>query len=279
MALMGWLALAVAVVAAARSTWSPCGLSMLSSITPMTEAGRGRRYRTTALWFVAGAILGGLTLGAGMAVLAAAVSALGLGETAVLATATVAALVAAASDARIAGRQLPFHTRQVNEDWLDLYRAWVYGAGFGWQIGVGLATYIMTAGVYLTIVLSALTGSPAVALAIGGIFGLVRGTAIFLGRGITSPDALVRFHQRFDAAGPWVRLAMIATEASVAFAAALALGGPAVAAAIGVGAATIVVLAARDLRPDATVSGLDVPPVSGRPSVPVAPPTRISTPG
>jgi len=40
------LGLAVAISAAARSTWSPCGLSMLSSLTPLAERGRGHRYRT-----------------------------------------------------------------------------------------------------------------------------------------------------------------------------------------------------------------------------------------
>ena len=61
------LLLAAAVVtigAAARSTWSPCGLSMLASITPLSERGRGHRYRSTAGWFVAGATVGGATLGA-----------------------------------------------------------------------------------------------------------------------------------------------------------------------------------------------------------------------
>ena len=63
-------------------------------------------------------------------------------------------------------------TRQVNEVWLDRYRSWVYGAGFGWQIGVGLATYIVTAAVYLTIALAALTGEPATAFVILTGFGL-----------------------------------------------------------------------------------------------------------
>ena len=43
----------VAAVAAIRSTWSPCGLSMLATITPVGERGRGNRYRSTAAWFVA----------------------------------------------------------------------------------------------------------------------------------------------------------------------------------------------------------------------------------
>ena len=42
----------VAVAAAVRSTWSPCGLSMLSTITPFGERAKGHSYRATAAWFV-----------------------------------------------------------------------------------------------------------------------------------------------------------------------------------------------------------------------------------
>ena len=59
------------VAAAVRSTWSPCGLSMLSTITPFGERGRGHAYRATATWFVVGAAGGGATLGLLMAGLAA----------------------------------------------------------------------------------------------------------------------------------------------------------------------------------------------------------------
>ncbi len=55
---------------------------MLSTITPMGEASRGNRFRTTATWFILGATLGGAVLGLGGAVLAAIVHALGISETA-----------------------------------------------------------------------------------------------------------------------------------------------------------------------------------------------------
>jgi hypothetical protein len=81
------LGVVVAVAAAVRSTWSPCGQSMLSQLTPVGEASRGYRYRTTAIWFVIGAVVGGATLGAVMAALAVLVSAASLSSTALLATA------------------------------------------------------------------------------------------------------------------------------------------------------------------------------------------------
>jgi hypothetical protein len=216
-------AAAVAVVAAARSTWSPCGVSMLATVTPLAEHARGHRYRSTASWFVAGGLAGGATLGLAMAALALGVRAAAPSTVALAAIAGAAALLAAASDARLGAFHLPVHHRQVNERWLDQFRPWVYGAGFGWQIGAGVVTYIKTAALYLMIVLAALTASPATALAIGALFGLVRGLAVLLGRGITSSAALAEFHRRFTAAGPVVLGIVIACElvAGLAFAAVL----------------------------------------------------------
>ena len=222
MAIVVVLAIVTAAATAVRSTWSPCGLSMLSTVTPLAEAGRGRRWSVTATWFVAGAVLGGLTLGVGMAGLAAAVAVLGPSTSAVLGIATVVALVGAASDLDLFGWHIPFHGRQVNERWLDQYRAWVYGGGFGWQIGVGLATYITTAGVYLMILLVGLIGSPALAVGIGAGFGLVRGLAILAGRGIASTEHLLAVHRRFGALRQPVRLAVVAVLLAVGVVAATA---------------------------------------------------------
>jgi hypothetical protein len=194
------LAAVVAVSAAVRSTWSPCGQSMLSTITPLAERTRGHRFRVTATWFVIGATAGGATLGAGTALLAAAASTfLDSTSAAVIAATFAFAAIAAASDLHVFGKGLSFHCRQVNELWLNRYRAWVYGAGFGWQIGVGVATFIMTAGIYLMIALAVLTASPAAALGIGVLFGFTRGLAVIPARGITTPESLRSFHRQFDA--------------------------------------------------------------------------------
>src|SRR5882762_2198811 len=172
------LAALVALAAAVRSTWSPCGQSMLSTITPVTEPARGPRFATTAAWFVTGATVGGATLGALAAGLAALVGLTGLTTAGALAVGGFLALVAAASDARVLGFRLPGHIRQVNEDWLGRYRSWVYGAGFGWQIGTGLGTFIMTAAVYLLVPLVALTADPLAAVGLCALFGFARGLAV-----------------------------------------------------------------------------------------------------
>jgi hypothetical protein len=213
-----WMFLAAAAVtttAAVRSTWSPCGLSMLASITPLSEVGRGHRYRTTASWFVVGSVVGGAMLGSAVAALTVGVDALSFTTREAVGVAFGASALATASDIEVRGLQLPVHHRQVNERWLDQFRPWVYGAGFGWQIGTGLATYIMTAAVYLLIVLAALTGAPWLALGLGALFGLVRGLSVFLGRRITTAAMLTAFHRRFYELGPKVRRVTIAVEVVV----------------------------------------------------------------
>ncbi|HMJ76950.1 MAG TPA: hypothetical protein VK507_13315 [Iamia sp.] len=237
------LALVVALAAATRSTWSPCGLSMLSTITPMAEQSRGHRYGVTATWFILGAGLGGLTLGGAAALLAAGLSVLDLSTTATFGAAAVLAAATAMVDAGTFGRRPPFFRRQVDDAWLAKYRAWVYGGGFGWQIGVGLATYIMTAGVVLTALLAVLTASVTQALAIGVIFGLARGLVVLLGARITSPGALGAVHQRLDALEAPVRWAVVGVQVAVALLAAVVAWGPM--AAIPVVLACAIALAAR----------------------------------
>jgi hypothetical protein len=206
----------VAVGAAVRSTWSPCGLSMLSTITPFGECGRGHRYGHTAAWFVVGSTLGGATLGAGAAGLAAVMAAVDVsahpGWTA--ASVALAAAVATAIDVGVFGAVIPIWRRQVDDQWLARYRSWVYGVGFGWQIGVGVATYIMTAAVFLVVVLAALTADPVVAVGLGVGFGSVRGLAVLLTARADSPAQLRVIHRRLEQAGPAVRVAVIAIEAA-----------------------------------------------------------------
>jgi hypothetical protein len=232
------LGVVAALGAAVRSTWSPCGQSMLSQLTPVGEASRGYRYRTTAIWFVAGAVVGGATLGGVMAALAAVVSALDASTVVLLGVAAALAGLAAAVDAGVLGFSPPFFHRQVNEYWLGRYRAWVYGSGFGWQIGTGVTTYIMTAAVFLTVALGALSASPPAALLIGITFGLARGLAVLLTARLRTTAELFALHRRFDALAEPVRRAVVVVQLLVAV---LAIG---VAWGVVAGATAFVVVAA-----------------------------------
>jgi hypothetical protein len=223
------IGLVLASAAALRSTWSPCGLSMLSQITPIAEAARGNRFGRTAAWFVAGGVAGGLTLGAAIAVGAAIARAAEVTTAGALVFIAGGALVTAALDARVFRIAPPFLRRQVNEDWLASYRPWVYAGGFGWQIGVGVSTYIMTAAVFLVIGIGVVGASPLGAVALGLFFGLLRGLAVLLGAPLRTSAALLAFHRRFDAWAEPVRLAVIAVQLLVAVFAALIGAGVAVA--------------------------------------------------
>ena len=210
------LGLVVAVAAAIRSTWSPCGQSMLSQLTPVGEASRGYRYRTTAVWFITGAVVGGAMLGGVIAALAAAVAATGASATALLGTAAGLSVLAAAVDGGVLGFSPPFFKRQVNEYWLGRYRAWVYGSGFGWQIGTGVTTYIMTAAVFLTVALGALTAGPVAALVVGVCFGLVRGLAVLLTARLHSTAEVFALHRLAERVETPVRRAVIVVQLAVA---------------------------------------------------------------
>lgn len=199
-------ALIVTVVSAVRGIWSPCGLSMLTSINPFAEKGRQHRYALTASWFLVGALLGGATLGVGIAVVAVVVHSLGPSIEVALALASLAALGASLADLGIFGIQMPVLRRQVNERWLDQYRGWFYGLGFGWQIGAGLTTYVMTAGVFATVALASLSGSWSFALAAGCVFGFVRGLGVFVGARARSPMALRKLLSRLDGLDRTMRL-------------------------------------------------------------------------
>ena len=201
-ALLTGAAVSVTVMAALRGTWSPCGLSMISSMNPMAERSRGHRFSFTAAWFFGGSLLGGALLGAGCAALAAVLGPIVSTGTTPVVVAVIGCLIAVAGDLHIGGFALPHHPRQVDERWLHSYRRWVYAGGFGLQIGSGFATYIMTAATYLVVLLSALTGSESIGLGCGVVFGAVRGAVMILGAAARTPEALMRIQRRLAAWAP-----------------------------------------------------------------------------
>ncbi len=177
---------------------------MLSSIHPLGERGKGNRFGLTATAFVVGATLGGATTGAAAAVIGLGVGAVVPHPVAVMVLGSVA-LAAAACERT--GRALPSIPRQVDENWLNEYRGWVYGAGFGFQLGAGVLTFITSAAVYVMVFAAVLVASPAAAVGIGVVFGLTRGLTLLPARTITSPQSLVSFHRRLDRSAATVRLA------------------------------------------------------------------------
>ncbi len=195
---------------------------MLSSITPLGERGRGNRWGVTVAWFVAGATLGGIVLGALLGVIGLAVAALVPAGGRLL---VVLAVAAAAAVVDVAGRPglLPSWRRQVDERWMDGFRPWVYGFGWGAQLGTGVLTIVNSAATYLLLALAVLVGSPAAAVALVATFGAVRGLTLLAAHGLSSPAALHSFHQRMASRRRLAVLAVVTADAGVALVAAVAL--------------------------------------------------------
>ena len=193
------LGAAIAVAAAVRSTWSPCGLSMLSSITPLAERSRGHRFGVTATWFMLGSVLGGATLG----VLAAG-----------LAARRSRRRSRTHDGERDPGRAGP-RDGAVRRSALRLAPALPRPPGqravagpvppVGLRGRVRLADRLRAGHLHhdrrpVPHVVAAIVGaSPTAALAIATAFGLVRGLAVLLSARITTIESLHRFHRRFDA--------------------------------------------------------------------------------
>ena len=165
---------------------------MLASIHPLGERARNSNYWITAVAYAVGSMAGGAAVGAVMGGLGRML----LPDLTATTLAVIAAVIAAAGVAVDLGFvRLPTWHRQVNEDWLTTYRGWVYGAGFGFQLGMGLVTIVTTASIYATFALSFLSGDLFVGSFVGVVFGLSRSLVIFTVARVTTPDSLRELHR------------------------------------------------------------------------------------
>jgi hypothetical protein len=182
---------------------------MLSSISPLGERARATRWGTTVTTYLLGSLFGGLALGALAAVLGALVPAnlrsslaVTLTVGVVLVLLAVLDLLASPTSARRPLVRLPSWQRQVDEQWLGRYRGWVYGVGFGAQLGFGVVTIITSATVYAVVLVTAWSGDVRVGLVVGGVFGLVRALPVLAARHVHEPVSLRRLLARVE---QWAR--------------------------------------------------------------------------
>ena len=189
---------------------------MLASIHPLGERARDRRWGTTVAAYLLGSTLAATMLG-GLLGAFGSLLPLGPGSTAVLVVVLGAA--ALAFDLGLGGLRLPTVHRQVDKDWLDRYRGWVVGVGFGFQLGLGVVTIVNTAAVYLALALAALTASPTAGALVGATFGLVRALVILVVAPVRRPDQLRAALRRVNAWRPRVQRIGIAVQGAVLVAA------------------------------------------------------------
>jgi hypothetical protein len=166
---------------------------MLASITPLGERGRRMNWSITTAYHVAGSTAGGAAIGG----LAGALGALSLDGVAIHARlAALAAALAAGLAYELARGAVPGPRRQVDERWLDRYRGWVYGLGFGAQLGAGVTTVVVSSAVYGVLAAAFLSGRADAGLAIGAGAGALRGATVLMGARVATPQRLIIFHER-----------------------------------------------------------------------------------
>ena len=185
---------------------------MLASINPLGERGRNQRYWVTTAAHVAGSAIAGTALGAILGLvgspLAAPAPALGI----------VAAIAIAgrAFDMNAFGLRVPGPRRQVNENWLATYRGWVYGAGFGVQLGFAFLTIVTASATWVVFACALFAGDPIAGGAIGATFGLVRALPVLTAARVRDPLALHALVRRLERLRPRVALATAAVQTAAA---------------------------------------------------------------
>ena len=171
---------------------------MLASITPVGESARRQPWIVTVTAYLAGSAAGGAAVGVVAGAIGAVLGAGGWGVPGLVLLGVVAVL-GAVSDARRRGAAAPSWRRQVDERWLTTYRGWVYGAGYGLQLGAGVVTIVPSAVTYVALLAAVLTGSPVVGAVIGVVFGVVRALPVLVAGVLREGHQLQRLHRRLDA--------------------------------------------------------------------------------
>lgn len=197
---------------------------MLSSISPLGERARHSRWWLTTTAYLLGSLAGGLALGGLAATLGALVpDAVRTSRWTLLVVAALL-VVGLVLDLRNQ-RSVPSWRRQVDEQWLTRYRGWVYGVGFGAQLGFGLVTIITSTTTYAAALLAMLTGHLGAGLAIGATFGVVRALPSLLMARVVDRADLHRVFIRVERwANPAGAVAKVALGGAAAIMLAAAIG-------------------------------------------------------
>jgi len=178
---------------------------MLASITPLGERGRRSNWWVTVTAFLIGATAAAAAAGVALGTLGSIV----LPAHPPVAVLLIAIGIAIALDGLPLG--VPGPRRQVDERWLDRYRGWVYGAGYGAQLGLGVTTIVSSAAMYVTFVAAFLTASAPAGAVVLGCFGAFRGLTPLATAGVRDQRRLLDFHRALARWRAPVRWGAVAT--------------------------------------------------------------------
>ncbi len=188
---------------------------MLGSITPLGQRARGFRFWPTATTYIVASTLGG-TIGGGLLGAIGAPFMNGVDVVARLLMLAVLAIVGLAMDLGWLGLRLPGARRQVDEGWMSRYRGPIFGAGFGFQLGLGVVTIVTTSAIYLTLAGELMSGSASGGALIGAMFGLARSLPILAVLPVRDPETLRGVQSSLARWERPVRTATFATQSAFA---------------------------------------------------------------
>ena len=180
---------------------------MLASINPLGERGRNQRYPVTITAYVVGSTVAGAGLGSVLGFAGSRVAiAPALGAVAAI------AIVGLALDARVFGSRVPGPRRQVNENWLTSYRGWVYGGGFGVQLGLAFLTIVTASATWVAFACALFAGNAVAGAIVGTTFGVARALPILSVARVRDAGALHALMRRLERLRPRVAVVTTATQ-------------------------------------------------------------------
>jgi hypothetical protein len=187
---------------------------MLASITPLGERSRQSTWAVTVTAFLFGASAAGAAAGAALGAAGGAVIGAGAGlgdgvSASVRLTALAVALLLGIA-LELLPHRIPGPWRQVDERWLRQYRGWVYGLGFGAQLGLGVATVVTSTATYVAILAAVLAGDAGDGALVLGLYGAVRGATPLAAAWVRRPDQLMALHAGLERRREPVRRGAIA---------------------------------------------------------------------
>jgi hypothetical protein len=185
---------------------------MLASINPLGERTRNQRYPVTVVAYIVGSTAAGALLGVVLGFAGAPLA----GPVVALVAVGVLATIGMLFDARRLGSRVPGPRRQVDEDWLVSYRGWVYGAGFGAQLGFAFLTIVTASATWVAFACALFSGSALGGLLIGATFGLFRAVPILAAAHVRDAPALRALVRRLERLRPRVAVTTTAVQGAAA---------------------------------------------------------------
>jgi hypothetical protein len=159
---------ATALVAGIAGAWSPCGFSMVETLG---AAPRRTTLAASVAAFAVGALAGGVTTFAGLALAGTLV--LPERSWAAIGPVTGIALIAGAAEAR-GTRIVPQIRRQVPEAWRRTLPLPVAAGAYGVLLGLGFTTFVLTFAFWGLALTMLLLADPRLGLVVGLVFGIGR---------------------------------------------------------------------------------------------------------